>query len=461
MTDEPRWSTAKTASARSNWSPRSTRPRSSAGPSICRSHPRIPGTAPAPWSSGPHASSPRPPRSTLRTARSSSAPPIGDRRRPRTPPPDSHPAPRSKGSPMSASEGANYAPAPMPKPVVEPGEFVFAAMHLDHGHIGGMTQGLIDAGGTCKWVYDPQPERAAAFQEKFPQVQIASSEEQVLGDEQVQLVAAAAIPSDRAPLGIRVMEAGKDYFTDKTPLLTREQLAAAKEATERTGKKYAVYYSERIHVEAAVLAGQLIDRGAIGKVIQVQGMGPHRIGDPSTRPDWFFERARYGGILTDIGSHNFEQMLTFTGSEDAEVLSSSIGNFGNPDHPELDDYGDAHIAPSSGATGFVRVDWFTPDGLRTWGDGRTFILGTEGYIELRKYIDVTTDNGGGQVLLVDDQGEHRIDATGQVGYPFFGQLILDVLNRTENAMTQAHAFKAVELAISAQEQARELTDRKG
>src|SRR5699024_1104993 len=314
------------------------------------------------------------------------------------PPPDSHPAPRSKGSPMSTSEGANYAPAPMPKPVVEPGEFVFAAMHLDHGHIGGMTQGLIDAGGTCKWVYDPQPERAAAFQEKFPQVQIASSEEQVLGDEQVQLVAAAAIPSDRAPLGIRVMEAGKDYFTDKTPLLTREQLAAAKEATERTGKKYAVYYSERIHVEAAVLAGQLIDRGAIGKVLQVQGMGPHRMGDPSTRPDWFFERARYGGILTDIGSHNFEQMLTFTGSEDGEILSSSIGNFGNPEHPELDDYGDAHIALSSGATGFVRVDWFTPKGLRTWGDGRTFILGTEGYIELRKYVDVTTDNGGGQVL---------------------------------------------------------------
>src|SRR5699024_7643494 len=232
-------------------------------------------------------------------------------------------------------------------------------------------------------------------------------------------------------------------------LLTREQLAAAKEATERTGKKYAVYYSERIHVEAAVLAGQLIDRGAIGKVIQDQGMGSHRIGDPSTRPDWFFERARYGGILTDIGSHNFEQMLTFTGSEDAEVLSSSIGNFGNPDHPELDDYGDAHIALSSGATGFVRVDWFTPDGLRTWGDGRTFILGTEGYIELRKYIDVTTDNGGGQVLLVDDRGEHRINATGEVGYPFFGDLILDVLNRTENAMTQAHAFKAVELAAGA------------
>ena len=362
---------------------------------------------------------------------------------------------------MSASEGASYAPAPMPKPVVEPGEFVFAAMHLDHGHINGMTEGLIGAGGTLKWVFDRQPERAAAFQQKFPEATIASSEEEVLADEQVHLVAAAAIPSQRASLGIRVMEAGKDYFTDKAPLTTFEQLAEARAAVERTGRKYAVYYSERIHVEAAVLAGQLIDRGAIGKVIQVQGMGPHRIGDPSTRPDWFFERAHYGGILTDIGSHNFEQMLAFTGSANAEILSSSIGNFGNPEHPELDDYGDAHIALSSGATGYVRVDWFTPDGLSTWGDGRTFILGTEGYLELRKYIDVTTDNGGGQVLLVDGEGEHRINANGQVGYPFFGDLILDVLHRTENAMTQEHAFTAVELALKAQQQARELTGREG
>lgn len=362
---------------------------------------------------------------------------------------------------MSASDGANYAPAAMPRPVVEPGEFVFAAMHLDHGHIAGMTEGLIGAGGTLKWVYDPQPERAAAFAQKFPQVKVASSEEQVLEDPEIHLVAAAAVPVDRAPLGIRVMEAGKDYFTDKTPLTTFEQLAAAREATARTGKKYAVYYSERIHVEAAVLAGQLIDRGAIGRVIQVMGMGPHRLGDPASRPDWFYERARYGGILTDIGSHNFEQMLTFTGSDDAEILSSSIGNFGHPDHPELDDFGDAHIALSSGASGYVRVDWFTPDGLRTWGDGRSFILGTEGYIELRKYIDITTDHGPNQVFLVNGEGEHRIEAAGQVGYPFFGELILDVLNRTENAMTQEHAFKAVELALKAQQQARVLTAPQG
>ena len=136
-----------------------------------------------------------------------------------------------------------------------------------------------------------------------------------------------------------------------------------------------------------------------------------------------------------------------------------IANHDHPDHPELDDFGDAHVALSSGATGFVRVDWFTPSGLRTWGDGRTFVVGTEGYLELRKYVDVTTDNGPNQVILVDAEGEHRLEADGKVGYPFFGELVLDVLHRTENAMTQEHAFKAVELALKAQEAAKELTGR--
>lgn len=358
---------------------------------------------------------------------------------------------------MPSSDGATYAPAPMPRPVVEPGEFVFSAAHLDHGHIVGMCQGLIGAGGTLRSVYDPDPDKVAEFRAAFPEVQVAASLEEILADEAVQLVAAAGVPARRAPLGIRVMEAGKDYFTDKTPLVTLEQLADVRAAIERTGRKYAVYYSERIHVEATVLAGQLVERGAIGTVLQVTGFGPHRLG--TGRPDWFFDRARYGGILTDIGSHNVEQMLFFTGSDDAELLSSTIGNFRNRQTPQLDDFGDAHLALSSGATGYMRVDWFTPDGLPTWGDGRTFIVGTEGYIELRKYVDVAESATGGHVFLVDQEGEHRMDATGTVGYPFFGELILDCLHRTENSMGQEHALKAVEIAIRAQEQARELTGR--
>ncbi|MGN7168559.1 Gfo/Idh/MocA family protein [Paenibacillus cellulositrophicus] len=349
-------------------------------------------------------------------------------------------------------DGMNYAPEGKPNHVVEPGEFVFAAAALDHGHIYGMCNGLIEAGATLKWVYDPEPARSQAFADKFPQVQIADSLEQVLGDPEVRLVAAAAVPSERCALGLQVMDAGKDYFTDKTPFTSLDQLEAARRKVKETGQKYAVYYSERLHVESAVYAGQLVQKGAIGRVIQVTGFGPHRLNAPS-RPDWFFEKEKYGGILCDIGSHQIEQFLFYAGCKDAKVLHSKVANYNNPDYPELEDFGDATLVGDNGATQYFRVDWFTPDGLGTWGDGRTIILGTEGYIELRKYIDIARDPRGDHVYLVNGDGEQHFEVKGKVGYPYFGQLILDCLNRTENAMTQEHCFKAAELCLKAQEAA--------
>ena len=347
------------------------------------------------------------------------------------------------------TEGFEYAPDPVPAPVVGPGEFTFAACHLDHGHIYGMSEALIGAGAELGWVYDPDPVKVDRFVARFPQVKVARSEEEIFSDDKVRLVAGAAITSERCDLGIRVMEAGKDYFTDKAPLTTLDQLARAKEAVARTGQKYAVYYSERIHVETAVYAGQLIDQGAIGRVVHVLGLGPHRL-SPQTRPDWFFQKDKYGGILCDIGSHNIEQVLSYTGASDAQIVNSRIANYCHPDYPELDDFGDCTLITDTGAAAYFRVDWLTPDGLQGWGDGRIFILGTQGYIEQRKYFNVGTDEGPGHVFLANNQGEWHINVHGKVGYPYFGELILDCLNRTENAMTQAHAFKAAELSVKAQ-----------
>ena len=353
---------------------------------------------------------------------------------------------------VQMADGMNYAPKGKPAPVVKPGEFVIAAVALDHGHIYGMCNGLVEAGATLKYVYDPDPKKVADFVKSFPGVKVASSEEEVLSDPEVKLVAGAAVTSERCALGLRVMDAGKDYFTDKAPFTTLEQLEAARKKVAETGKKYMVYYSERIHVESAVFAGELVKQGAIGKVIQVLGLGPHRLNAP-TRPQWFFEKEKYGGILCDIGSHQIEQFLFYADVKDAKVVRSQIGNYNHPQYPELDDFGDAMLVGDNGATQYFRVDWFTPDGLRTWGDGRTIILGTEGYIELRKYINVGTDDGGNQVFLVNGDREQRFEVSGKVGYPYFGQLILDCINRTENAMTQAHAFKAAELCLKAQAQA--------
>jgi predicted dehydrogenase len=352
--------------------------------------------------------------------------------------------------------GYDYAPKGKPRPVCLPGDFLFAAVALDHGHINGQCNGLLEAGGELRWVFDPDPLKVRAFQKNFPGVEAARSLTQVLEDSKVNLVAAAAVPSERAALGIQVMRAGKNYFTDKTPFTELEQLAEAKFVAAETGKKYMVYYSERLHVECAVFAGDLVQEGAIGRVVNVLGLGPHRL-DAGARPDWFFERAKYGGILCDIGSHQIEQFLYFAGASDASVTSARVANYANKQYPELEDFGDATLIADNGATSYFRVDWLNPGGLRTWGDGRTVILGTEGYIEMRKYIDVSREAQGDHLFLVNGESEHHFALNGKVGFPFFGQLILDCLHGTENAMTQAHAFKAAELCLKAQAAARRIT----
>lgn len=350
----------------------------------------------------------------------------------------------------------NYAPKGKVNKVVEEGEFIFAAVALDHGHINGMTNGLLEAGATLKWVYDADDQKVAAYKEQFPQAQVADSIDQVLADPDIKLVAAAAVPNKRSELGNRVMKAGKDYFTDKTAFTTREQLEETKQVVEETGRKFWVYFSERLHVEGALFAGQLIEQGAIGDVVQITGFGPHRL-DKEKRPDWFFHKEEYGGILCDIGSHQIEQFLTFTGNKNAEVVHSKVGNYANPDKPELEDYGDATLVGENGASFIFKVDWFTPDGLSTWGDGRMFITGTKGTIEVRKYVDVAREESGDHVYLVDSEGEKHYHVTGQVGFPFFGEMILDCINGTENAMTQQHIFKAQELCLTAQEKAVNIT----
>lgn len=351
-------------------------------------------------------------------------------------------------------DGQTYAPqAATALAVVKPGEFPFAAVALDHGHIFGQVQGLLEAGGTLKWAWDPQPARLAAFCERFKAsgVRPAQSLEAVLADPEVRLVAAAAVPCDRAPLGLRVLDAGKDYFTDKSPFTTLEQLAAVRAKVRETGRKYMVYYSERLHTEAGMQAGDLIQAGAIGDILNVNILAPHRLSAP-TRPAWFWDKRCFGGIITDIGSHQFEQFLHYTGATGGVINYARVANRANPDHPGFEDFGEAHFTANTGASCYMRVDWFTPDGLPVWGDGRVFIAGTKGYIEIRKYIDITQPGNPSQrIYLADGDGVRLIECAGKAPFHFFGNLILDCIERTERAMTQEHAFLAAELSMCAQE----------
>jgi predicted dehydrogenase len=278
--------------------------------------------------------------------------------------------------------------------------------------------------------------------------------EQIYEDPAIQLIASAAIPDERALIGIAAMRHGKDFMSDKPGFTSLEQLDNARRVQKETGRIYSICFSERFESRATVKAGDLVKAGAIGRVIQTVGLGPHRLNSPS-RPLWFFQRKHYGGILTDLASHQVDQFLFFTDSTTAEISASHVANFHHPQHPELEDFGEI-LLTSGGASGYIRVDWFTPNGLPTWGDGRLILLGTEGYIEIRKYVDLDGRQGGDHLFLVDQKGIQVFDCS-QVELPYGLQLVNDVIERTETAMSQEHCFMASEIVMQAQRSARRLT----
>jgi len=329
----------------------------------------------------------------------------------------------------------------------------FAVVGLNHNHIYGMTDALLAAGAELAMFHAPEPDLAAEFGRKYPQakrVELAA----VLDAPDIQLVASAGVSCDRGPLGIDVMRHGKDFFSDKPAFTDLDVLEEARRVQRETGQFFAISYSERISNKAMVKAAELVQSGAIGRVLQTIGLGPHRLNKPS-RPAWFFEKQRYGGIITDIGAHQADHFLHFTGSTSFEIVCSQVGNLAHADDPGLEDFGDA-IVRGNGGTGYFRVDWFTPDGLAAWGDGRFTIMGTDGTIDVRKNLGRDGQAGGSYLFLADQKGQQFVDCA-DVELPYGRRFLEDLRNRTETAMTQAHAFLAAELALRAELQATNIT----
>jgi predicted dehydrogenase len=323
----------------------------------------------------------------------------------------------------------------------------FAAIGINHAHIYGQVDCLKRAGAEFVGFHALEDDLAETFGAKYPEAKRVADARAILEDPAIYIVVTAAIPGDRAEICLAAMRHGKDVLTDKPGMTTFAQLEEIKKVQAETGRIFSVLYSEHFEVPAAVEAGNLIAQGAIGEVVNTVGLGPHSL-RLNNRPDWFFTRKSYGGILCDIASHQFEQFLFFSGAMDGEVVSASVANRNHPHRPGLQDVGDAHIRTER-TTGYIRVDWFTPEGLPTWGDGRLTILGTEGYIELRKYVDIAGRPGTDHLFLVDRKGVQHIDCSA-VDLPFGRQFLEDVRNRTETAMPRERCFNAMKMALTAQ-----------
>jgi predicted dehydrogenase len=359
-----------------------------------------------------------------------------------------------------ASEGAIIHEIAAPSQDVAPTHSIkFAVCGMSHDHIYGMVGAIQRGGGTLVSFKGEEPEKVAAFAKRFPDAKMVATEEEILNDPSIQLVLSSTIASHRAPLGVRVMKRGKDFLSDKPGITTLDQLAEVRKTIAETKRIYGIMYSERLEVKGAVKAGELVKDGAIGRVIQTINIAPHQVMQPvrpgeehnggaAPRPDWFWEPELYGGILCDIGSHQVDQFLYYTGSTQAEVVASQISNIRHPEHPKFQDFGDMMLQGDRGL-GYVRLDWFTPDALGTWGDGRLFILGTDGYIEVRKYTNVAVSKSGNNLFLVNKTEQRYIDCN-NVTLPFGPQFVADIVNRTHIAQDQTQCLLAAELVIKAQ-----------
>jgi predicted dehydrogenase len=327
----------------------------------------------------------------------------------------------------------------------------FAAIGLDHRHIYDLTAQLQAAGAECAG-YCPEtsdPRVLAGFRERFPDVP-AAERARLLDDPAIGLVACAAIPRDRALIAMDAMRRGKDVIVDKPGILTDAALAGVQATVAETGRIFSICFSERLLTPASEVALQLVRAGRIGRVLQLVGLGPHRM-NRKIRPAWFFDPDLAGGILADIATHQIDQFLTLTAAEDAEIVSSAIANHATPDFPRFADFGELLLRHDT-ASAYFRLDWFTADGLPTWGDSRSFILGTEGTIELRKYVDIAGRPGDNHVFLVDRDGTRHIDASA-TPLTYFRRFLDDLCDRTETAMAQAHVFTVTRLALAAQARA--------
>jgi predicted dehydrogenase len=287
----------------------------------------------------------------------------------------------------------------------------FAAIGLDHRHIYDLVAELRAAGGTCVgyWPQTTDQRVLAGFRERFPEVPEVPERERLLDDPDIDVIVSASVPRDRAPLAIEAMRRGKDVMVDKPGIVSAAQLEAVERAVAETGRIFSICFSER------------------------------------------FLTQTYGGILVDIASHQLDQFLVFTGAEGPEIVASTVAHFGTPEDPAFEDFGEI-LLRSERCSGYVRVDWFTPDGLPTWGDGRLTIVGTEGTIELRKYVDIAGRPGTDHLFLVDRTSTRHIDCAGEP-LTYFKAFLDDVRNRTQTAMPQAHVFAVTRLALEAQAKA--------
>ncbi|MCU1369632.1 MAG: oxidoreductase [Ilumatobacteraceae bacterium] len=329
------------------------------------------------------------------------------------------------------------------------GKIRVGVIGLDHNHGLMLAARLWQAGATIAAHHAAGPANLVAMRLLGPRAR-SLPVDAIIEDPSIDLIVTAAIPSERGDIAVRALRAGKHVVADKPGVTTRKGLAAIDVALEETDRRWWVMFGERFENRAISEACRRARLGDVGRIVNVLGLGPHRMGADG-RPDWFWDPEATGGILVDIGSHQADQFLTATGAGTAEVITSQVGNVSVPAHPGMQDIGQMVIS-GGGAIGTHRVDYLSPKGLKTWGDGRLMIVGTEGTIEVRTNVDIAGKKGREHLIIVDAKGTHRIDC-GTAKVDWAKRLVADVADGSDTFVSADHVRAVSDLTLRAQEAA--------
>ena len=246
----------------------------------------------------------------------------------------------------------------------------FAVIGLEHRHAYDLAAYLLEAGMECAgyWPQTTDAHVLAGFRKRFPDLPEVADKERLLDDPAIQVIVTAAIPRERAAIAIDAMRRGKDVMADKPGVTTFEQLTAVEAAVRETGRIFSICFSERFLVPSTEKALALVLEGAIGRVVQTVGLGPHRL-NRAIRPAWFWDRDAYGGILVDIASHQLDQFILFTDSRHPEVIAATTGSFVTGEG--FEDFGEISAQRARGrlcARRLVHAGWIADVGRRAADD---------------------------------------------------------------------------------------------
>lgn len=318
----------------------------------------------------------------------------------------------------------------------------FGVVGLEHLHVFELVDGLCAAGAVpmAHTGGDSLSDAYAAWQT----ASVATDMAGVLADDRIQLVVLAGVPSTRADAAVAVLETGRSVLSDKPGVTTVAQLDRVRDTAERNPGRWWVLFSERFGVPAVRAATSLARDGAVGEVVHVSGAAPHR-GALDQRPDWFFDPARAGHLLVDLGSHQVDQFLAATGAATAQVVGAAAGNVAAPDHPAFCDIAEVSLAAGD-ARGYHRVDYLEADGFPAWGDVRLVITGTSGRLEVRTPV-VDGTAGSPELWLTDHDGHRRVDVDPTPTWPT--ELLADLADGGERLMSREHPVTVTDVCLRA------------